>query len=31
MTVSARSVNGLTKSHAAGTRIDAEQAYVLGL
>jgi hypothetical protein len=31
MTVSARSVNGVEKSHAAGTRIEVEDAYVLGL
>lgn len=31
MTVSARSVNGVVKSHAAGTRIEVENAFVLGL
>lgn len=31
MTVSARSVNGVVKSHGAGTRIEVENAFVLGL
>jgi hypothetical protein len=30
-TISARSVNGVTKSHSAGTRIEAEDAFVLAL
>jgi len=31
MTVATRSVNGVVKSHAAGTRIEVENAYVLAL
>jgi hypothetical protein len=31
MTVAARSVNGVVKSHAAGTNLEVEDAFVLGL
>jgi hypothetical protein len=31
MTVYARSVNGTVKAHAAGTRIEVEDALVMGL
>jgi hypothetical protein len=31
MTASARGVNGVTKAHAAGTKVAVGNAYVLGL